>query len=111
MTAELIFHFLDQKTEDVILAKHNGEIDWAAGYQCALQQLRNFVSAAVEDSRTTEPTTIDLLNDAPFLEIMNRAINLCAAAEAVLFCLPKNEAAALGDAASQFRNWFEGKYC
>jgi hypothetical protein len=61
MNAESIFRFLDQRAEEVMLAKYNGEEDWAAGYQSALLQLRNFISSAADDIKAAG-TTVDLLN-------------------------------------------------
>src|SRR5437773_12565895 len=109
MDVETILEFLEQN-DRLISTKYGDSEDWVAGYKYALSQMREFISGgAASRGEAKESTTVDLLNDIPFLEIMHRALNLCAVAQAVLSRLPMDDADALGDAASQFRNWFAGK--
>jgi hypothetical protein len=115
MNIESVWQFIGAKDEasENIAAGYEVNLDWVSGYKHALSEMREFIGedAAVEPSETepaaqAPPVTIDLLNDAQFLELTHRALNLCAASEAVLYCLPKDDAAALRDAADYFRQWF-----
>jgi hypothetical protein len=108
MDVETILKFLEQSIQEISAGGPDNE--WAAGYVQGLFRMREFIlEEAGNNGEAQASTTIDLLNDVPFLEITHRALNLCAVAEAVLSRLPTDDAHALSDAASQFRSWFAPK--
>ena len=51
---------------------------------------------------------IDCLNDAPFLEIIQNGIDLCATAEQTCEAPTATNLARLQESADTFRRWFRG---